>query len=646
MRSILLLCVAVLGARAHANLTLSLQAANENCGNANGSVIALVDGGAWPYTYLWSTGATTDQITGLTAGTYSVTVTDNVGTQLTDQVTLTNSPTLEMLDGVTQGGYVQVSNAMNSACPGQCDGGFGLPDYYIPAAMLPLTYFPAPDSTPPGGAWFSGYCGGENPILTITDGMGCSGTFSFSAVPEIDMEPWMVTNVEGGCGNNGSITVDVGLDCWCDLQLLDQDLTPIGTVFNVMSGPETFTGLAPGYYHIVRTNSEGNGGCPETLDATVPDLSPDCGVLSGTVYLDHDQDCVRDGNDQGIPFRVLTITPDLEYAITDYNGSFVRGLPYGNYAIAQPTNDVQQLCPGSDPVPFALQAGTPTATVDFADSSLVPLDVSVSLTGDVARPGFALMYYMGASNNSGQLSGMLDATFTFDPSLTFLNAWPAPTTTGSGSVTWTGVQSLGGFDGQPFTVQVLVPASAVIGSVLVSGFSVSQPITETTLVNNSAAGSSTVIGSYDPNAKIARTSSGTSATEYLIGEDAWIDYTIRFQNTGTAEAITVVVTDTLAEELDMGSFEQGLASHPFSVAFRSGRVVEWTFPNILLPDSGTNEAASHGLVNFRIHPMLPLLPGTVISNAADIYFDFNDPVRTPDAVLTAAMSTAVVPVEE
>src|SRR5204862_5132950 len=61
---------------------------------------------------------------------------------------------------------------------------------------------------------------------------------------------------------------------------------------------------------------------------------------------------------------------------------------------------------------------------------------------------------------------------------------------------------------------------------------------------------------------------------------------------------------------------------------------------------GTNEAASHGLVNFRIHPMLPLLPGTVISNAADIYFDFNDPVRTPDAVLTAAMSTAVVPVEE
>ena len=71
----------------------------------------------------------------------------------------------------------------------------------------------------------------------------------------------------------------------------------------------------------------------------------------------------------------------------------------------------------------------------------------------------------------------------------------------------------------------------------------------------------TVVGSYDPNDKVASTSSGSSSTLYFIDEDEWIDYTIRFQNTGTAEAIDVVVTDTLPAEFDMSSFEQGAASH-------------------------------------------------------------------------------------
>ncbi|MCC7502934.1 MAG: T9SS type A sorting domain-containing protein, partial [Flavobacteriales bacterium] len=93
--------------------------------------------------------------------------------------------------------------------------------------------------------------------------------------------------------------------------------------------------------------------------------------------------------------------------------------------------------------------------------------------------------------------------------------------------------------------------------------------------------------------------------------------------------------------LDMGAFEQGVASHGFSVQFLPGRIVRWTFANILLPDSNTNEPLSHGLVSFRIRPIQPLLPGTVISNNADIFFDFNTPVRTNDAVVVAETSTQV-----
>src|SRR5690606_32416995 len=126
-----------------------------------------------------------------------------------------------------------------------------------------------------------------------------------------------------------------------------------------------------------------------------------------------------------------------------------------------------------------------------------------------------------------------------------------------------------------------------------------------------------------------------------IDQDEWIDYTIRFQNTGTDTAFTVVITDTLQAELDMASFEQGLASHTFNVSFKPDRVVEWRFENILLPDSNVNEAASYGLVSFRIKPQLPILPGDQIENVANIYFDFNEPVITDPSVLVATMSTGI-----
>ncbi|GEM_PF-3575401 len=65
------------------------------------------------------------------------------------------------------------------------------------------------------------------------------------------------------------------------------------------------------------------------------------------------------------------------------------------------------------------------------------------------------------------------------------------------------------------------------------------------------------------------------------------------------------------------------------------------FANILLPDSGTNENASHGLIHFRISPEQPVLPGTEYSSAANIHFDFNPPVRTNDAVLIATTTTGI-----
>ncbi|MBM3164950.1 MAG: gliding motility-associated C-terminal domain-containing protein, partial [Bacteroidetes bacterium] len=71
-------------------LSLSLTQININCnGFATGSIIANPAGGQAPYTYLWSNGQITQSLNNLIAGTYTVTVTDNVGCTVNGSVTVT-----------------------------------------------------------------------------------------------------------------------------------------------------------------------------------------------------------------------------------------------------------------------------------------------------------------------------------------------------------------------------------------------------------------------------------------------------------------------------------------------------------------------------------------------------------------------------
>ncbi|HNL37513.1 MAG: T9SS type A sorting domain-containing protein [Saprospiraceae bacterium] len=136
----------------------------------------------------------------------------------------------------------------------------------------------------------------------------------------------------------------------------------------------------------------------------------------------------------------------------------------------------------------------------------------------------------------------------------------------------------------------------------------------------------TVVGSYDPNDKQAFPLGVDE--QHLIEQNQPIEYQIRFQNTGSDTAFTVVVRDTLSAWLDPTSIRPGAASHAYDWTVSGQGVVQFTFNDILLPDSNVNEAASHGFVQFWINqkPNVPL--GSVIENRAGIYFDFNEPVIT------------------
>ncbi|MBK6342546.1 MAG: T9SS type A sorting domain-containing protein [Flavobacteriales bacterium] len=379
------------------------------------------------------------------------------------------------------------------------------------------------------------------------------------------------------------------------------------------------------------------------MNIDVPSAGNPCGTVSGDVFLDHDQDCVQDAIDEPIPYRVLEVLPGPEYAITDADGHYALGLAYGNFTIDhQGDGGFDQLCPPAQQQPFTINGVTSDVVVDFADSSLTPLDVIASLYSTPIRPGFQAGYSAYVTNNSGQLSGPVEATFTIPAPLTYVSAVPVPTSVVGNTVTWTGLPALGAYDQHYLHITVQVPPDPLlIGTFVTATLSASQPIAESDLVNNSIDLTREITGSYDPNDKRARTSSGWSDALYYIGTDEWVEYVIRFQNTGNDTAFTVVVTDTLSEELDMASFQQGVASHAFSVSFKPDRVIEWRFEDIDLPDSTTNWVASNGFVSFRIRPALPIAPGTVIENTANIYFDFNPPVITEPSVLVAEFSTGV-----
>jgi hypothetical protein len=133
-------------------------------------------------------------------------------------------------------------------------------------------------------------------------------------------------------------------------------------------------------------------------------------------------------------------------------------------------------------------------------------------------------------------------------------------------------------------------------------------------------------GSYDPNDKSAQPA-GYDTQHYIYGYTD-LDYKIRFQNTGTDTAFLVVIRDTISPLLDLNTLTMGASSHDYTWRVYGDRILEITFDNILLPDSTVNNLASNGFVRYRIEQQDGNVAGDVIYNAADIYFDFNAPIKT------------------
>jgi Leucine-rich repeat (LRR) protein len=132
--------------------------------------------------------------------------------------------------------------------------------------------------------------------------------------------------------------------------------------------------------------------------------------------------------------------------------------------------------------------------------------------------------------------------------------------------------------------------------------------------------------SFDPN-DIAATPEGTSAQHFIL-KNTDLEYKIRFQNTGNDTAFVVRVIDKIPAELDLTTLRVGAASHPMTYSLKANGTLEFLFQNILLEDSTSNEAKSHGFVTYKIKTKPNIATGAIINNQAFIYFDANVPVVT------------------
>lgn len=174
---------------------LSVNATGSVASCNGGSVSANVSGGTSPYTYLWSPGGqTTSSITGLSAGSYSVTVTDSKGCQASSSASV--APPAPMSVSLTSAD-VNCFGGANGTATSSVTGGIG-----------PFTYSWAPSGGT--GSSANGLAQGTY-TLTVTDSRSCTATGTVSiSQPAALTATASSTNETCDYLNNGTASVVAG----------------------------------------------------------------------------------------------------------------------------------------------------------------------------------------------------------------------------------------------------------------------------------------------------------------------------------------------------------------------------------------------------------------------------------------------------
>ena len=404
-------------------------------------------------------------------------------------------------------------------------------------------------------------------------------------------------------------------------------------------GPE-IDNLSPGGYSVTVTDNL--TGCVTHQNVEVL-YDPDCFVLiSGFVFNDDgDEDCIEDPNTFPAEFALVSLS-NGDLTFTDETGYYEFETNPGTYEISVDLSNTffDSLC--IDPITVVVpNFGDISLDNNFWVNYPDNIDLAVSISFGPARPGFDQSVIVFARNDGGfPMDGTI--SFTHDPLQTLLMANPPfsdydlSTTT----LSWDFEDLIPG-ETRIFRIDLNLPPGVALGTPITYLATIGPEENDINLNNNIKEINLVVTGSFDPNDKQV-TPSGEGDEGNITQADSLLTYQVRFQNTGTDTAFTVVILDEISDELDITSVRPGEASHPYRLNIIDGKTLEFRFENIMLPDSFVNEPASNGFVLFDIKTKRNLPFGTVMENTAEIFFDFNEPIIT-NTVVTVSYTHLTLP---
>lgn len=578
------------------------------CGNSDGSATATVTGGQSPYTYTWSNGATTPTISNLSPGTYVVAVADVNGCSALDTVDIQN-------DAITF-----TSSVQNPSCDNVDDGFITVT---ATSGVAPFSYLWSTGATTDS----IGGLGSGTYWVNITDNNGCSASDTF----DLDATPFamVITTTDADCngaGGGASLAINGGVAPY--------------NIFWTSGATDTLdVSLPVGGYAVYVADY---AGC-EDHEVFYVEYADSCTItISGRMYYDSNGDCVYDSTlDYAVPGWVNL--SNGQGMLAGLDGTYEFEVFPGTYSVSYNSNYypfLTPLCP-TNGLHLLNNQTTDIANVDFAfDSDSVFQDLRVSMWKSNIRPGFLHYYYIHVWND-GVLPANGILTFTYDQQVSVSNFTIAPTTfnPANNTASWV-LPTLA--PGQHFYVTVTggIGTSVPIGTLITSVSQVDPIANDITPTNNVDTCYRNVTASYDPNDKLV-TPQGEGPEGFIGQDEQDMRYTVRFQNTGNDTAFVVVIRDTIEGDLDITTFKPSTYSHPYEMTIENNNTLVFTFDNILLVDSTTNEPESHGHVSFFMRHNGTLPYGTEITNSAAIYFDFNAPIITNTALNTIASPTAL-----
>ena len=313
-----------------------------------------------------------------------------------------------------------------------------------------------------------------------------------------------------------------------------------------------------------------------------------------------------------------TYTSNGQFIFFKDTGTYVtKVVPFAPYYTVNPVAHTSNFATygNSDTVSFAVQSIPGQHDLRIG---IIPLNV--------ARPGFSVKYKI-LSINQGTDTASGTIQIVKSSKLNFYASSPSPSAINGDTLRWT-YTGLNPGDTTGIVLYMLVKTPPVVslGDTIRLTANIASTVADLTPVDNTFILAQRVLGSYDPNDKTE--SHGGKITTAQIGNSEYLQYTIRFQNTGTDTAFNVIIKDTLSEKLDGNSLIMIGSSHNFQMTVNDGKNCSWEFNDINLVDSNRNEPLSHGYLVFLIKAKTALTIGDTIKNRAAIYFDANLPVFT------------------